>query len=225
MSIQALLSLVRQGRATVAFFAPEPSPAVKFKPEDATIFQYWPEMLNDEQTPNYSPKEVPGGSHPIMQWTGGGARTIGFEAVFTRELRDDTLARSVRSPSVRYTVDLAAVRSRLEHFKQPLYRKDSQTGIVEAPPRLLLFFPRMQLGGDVDELLCYMTDASVTYEKCFDDGTPRIMVVNLSFQESIQSTRGGVSGKGSAIKFKGRQRWKANQKLYHYADGDASLTI
>ena len=221
MALSDLLALVRQGRASVAFFAPEPSgnPARPAKFEDVTVFQYWPAQLTDDQSPNFANKEIPGGSHPLKQWISNGPRTIGFEAVFTRELKDDALARAAGSPSTRYTVDLAAARSRIERFRQPLYRKGAQTGITEGPERLVLCFPKMQLGGNVDEVLCYMTEASVTYEKCFDDGTPRSMVVSLQFEESVQHAR----GQGSAIRFHGRDRWKPNAKLYRYVDGDSAF--
>lgn len=225
MALQQLLSLVQQGRASVAFFAPEPSGNPLRQPvfEDVTVFQYWPSQLQDSHPPNYASKQIPGGSHPLKQWIGGDDRTISFEAVFTRELKDDTLARAAGAPSARYTVDLAAARSRIERFKQPHYRRGAQTGIIEAPERLVLYLPRMQLGGNVDQILCYMTGADFTYEKCYSDGTPRIMAVSFTFTESVQFSRGsGIASQGSAIRFHGRERWESNAPLYKYVDGDSA---
>lgn len=52
---------------------------------DMRAFQYFPETLSDSKASNYQPKVIPGLSHPLYQWTSGGAREISFEAVFTRD--------------------------------------------------------------------------------------------------------------------------------------------
>jgi hypothetical protein len=48
-------------------------------------FQYFPSTIEDSKASNYQAKIIPGLSHPLYQWTSGGARTISFEAVFTRD--------------------------------------------------------------------------------------------------------------------------------------------
>lgn len=48
-------------------------------------FQYFPATLSDSQPTNYQTKVIPGLSHPLYQWTSGSARTISFEAIFTRD--------------------------------------------------------------------------------------------------------------------------------------------
>jgi len=48
-------------------------------------FQYFPSTISDSQATSYQAKVIPGLSHPLYQWTAGGARTISFEAVFTRD--------------------------------------------------------------------------------------------------------------------------------------------
>jgi hypothetical protein len=54
--------------------------------EDQTrSFQYFPATISDSQATNYQTKVIPGLSHPLYQWTSGGARTIAFEAIFTRD--------------------------------------------------------------------------------------------------------------------------------------------
>lgn len=61
-----------------------------FKGDEAQIgaqrtFQYFPASLSDSQGTNYQTKVIPGLSHPLYQWTSGGARQISFEAIFTRD--------------------------------------------------------------------------------------------------------------------------------------------
>ena len=48
-------------------------------------FQYFPSTISDSQATNYQTKVIPGLSHPLYQWTSGGARTISFQAVFSRD--------------------------------------------------------------------------------------------------------------------------------------------
>lgn len=48
-------------------------------------FQYFPATISDTHATNYQTKVIPGLSHPLYQWTSGGARTISFEAVFSRD--------------------------------------------------------------------------------------------------------------------------------------------
>jgi len=227
--LSKVLDFIRDEKPAVAFIAPEPTGnptrPPSFNMKDLTIFQYWPAQLQDSQSPNYASKDILGGSHPLKQWTSGSGRQISFEAVFTRELRDDTFARILGTPSTRYTVDIAAARSRIERYKQPLYRKGAQKGIVEAPERVLLSFPNTQLGGNVDTILCYLTEASFIYERWFPDGTPRIFLANLTFEESVQFSRGGgLYGQGSSVRFQGRERWEANAPLYKFLDGDVTIS-
>lgn len=53
--------------------------------EQRRSFQYFPSTISDSQTTNYQTKVIPGLSHPLYQWTSGGARQISFEAIFTRD--------------------------------------------------------------------------------------------------------------------------------------------
>lgn len=49
-------------------------------------FQYFPESIADTKAVSYQPKEVPGGSLPLYQWTNSGERTISFTAYFTSDV-------------------------------------------------------------------------------------------------------------------------------------------
>ena len=48
-------------------------------------FQYFPNTIQDSHASNYQTKSIPGLSHPLYQWTSGGARTISFQAFFSRD--------------------------------------------------------------------------------------------------------------------------------------------
>ncbi len=52
-------------------------------------FQYWPESLTDSRESTWNPRYIPGGSHPIYQWTHGGERRLSFTAVFTTDTEPD----------------------------------------------------------------------------------------------------------------------------------------
>lgn len=56
-------------------------------------FQYFPETISDTKQVGYQPKEVPGGSLPLYQWSNSGERAISFTAVFTTDI-DHLLAQS-----------------------------------------------------------------------------------------------------------------------------------
>lgn len=56
---------------------------------DVFVFQFWPQQVTDNYTPNYATKQIPGGSHPIYQWTSGSGRDISFSAQFVSEITED----------------------------------------------------------------------------------------------------------------------------------------
>lgn len=49
-------------------------------------FQYFPDSLSDTKAVTYEPKEVPGGSLPLYQYSSSGERTISFTAYFTTDI-------------------------------------------------------------------------------------------------------------------------------------------
>ena len=52
---------------------------------NAIAFQYWPETIQDSRASEWRPKPIPGGSHPLYQWTNGGERRLTFTAIFTTD--------------------------------------------------------------------------------------------------------------------------------------------
>jgi hypothetical protein len=163
-------------------------------------FQYWPETLTDSRgDTGWQEKQVPGGSHPLLQWTSGGGRRFSFSVFFGRDQSTyyDTDLVSGKEED-EDNVDIAAGIAWLRYFTYPLYKKNSVE--VEAPSVLMLVFPHSRLGsafgaGDGeayvgrDEVFCVMTSCDVTYHAWFPDGSPRVAEVSLEFLETIQ--RGG----------------------------------
>ena len=52
---------------------------------NAIAFQYWPETIQDSRGSEWSPRNIPGGSHPLYQWTHGGERRLSFTAMFSTD--------------------------------------------------------------------------------------------------------------------------------------------
>jgi hypothetical protein len=167
------------------------------------VFQYWPESVSDSHPANYASKEVPGGTLPLHQWTGGGERTISFDAVFTTEIADEEAVRQANHqgiPSARYSVNVKAAIARLESYKLPKYPRNGQNGRVIPPGRLVLVLPKSNLGRNSDQVLVILKEVSWNYESWFPDGTLRVAQAGLSFSESAQhSLRSGE--RGSNIRF------------------------
>jgi hypothetical protein len=179
----------------------------------AIAFQYWPESVQDSRSSEWNPKNIPGGSHPIYQWTHGGERRLSFTAVFTTDTSpDESVLQSqdaaadlpsgadARSPYElmenrallsgvdfgKRDVDLRAVVLWLRWFTYPTYGTGEDIRAYE-PAKCLLVLPRTMLGhSGVDYLVCVMTQCDVTYEAWFPTGFPRIIEVALEFAEVIQ---------------------------------------
>jgi hypothetical protein len=115
--------------------------------------QYWPESLTDSRGAEWNPRNIPGGSHPIYQWTHGGERRISFTSVFTTDTaptdeaagRDDPYADSgtpfagVKKGT--RDMDLRAVVQWLRYFTNPMYARGPDLRVFE-PPKVILVFPK-----------------------------------------------------------------------------------
>ena len=167
-------------------------------------FQYFPEQINDTRAPRYSSRDVPGSSHPILGFINGGSREIGFDAVFTQEENPEPrglgglltgtfnfnpvslLSDSVfgKSPQ-KNTVDVAAAIAWLRSFTYPDYVND----VAVAPPMCILYLPGSGIvghGNFPESIVGVMTGCNVTYEAFHRNGAPRIVVVSLTFLETVQ---------------------------------------
>jgi len=190
--------------------------------DEIFVFQYWPESLTDTYTPDYAEKKVPGGSHPLVQWTGGSGRQIGFTANFTAEVDIDansTLATDLEEvkllPSGRYTVDVRAAVARLQSYLRGDYPDGSLNQAAKPPKRMYLTLENTRLGGDRDEILVVLREAPITYQAWFPNGTPRVVEVNCTFQEVVQHGS-ATDSEGSQITFIGRSSFEKTGKDYKY---------
>jgi hypothetical protein len=185
-------------------------------PAQQRSFQYFPATINDSYATNYQTKVIPGLSHPLYQWTSGGARVVSFEAIFTRDRtytdseREGISSRiglgagqtkgadsfNIASNSDPRNVDIPSAVAWLRSFLLPWYSSDgkkfSPTPLRPRPPRkLILGLPGVRLNWGVpslpsEQMNAIMTACEVVYEGFFHDGTPRIAKVSLAFAEIIQ---------------------------------------
>ena len=177
----------------------------------AIAFQYWPESVQDSRPSEWGSRNIPGGSHPLKQWTNGGDRTVSFTAIFTTdtdpgdEFFEGWLGlspyESVGDIPLNglelgtRDVDLRAVVSWLRWYTYPYY---DSGGVAYEPAKCLLVMPQTKLGHDgTDYIVAVMTTCDVTYEEWFPSGFPRIIEVNLEFSESVQE--------GTRVRFHNRR--------------------
>lgn len=209
-----------------AFMFPELAQPGAVADDDLFVFQYWPEQLEVSYTPEYSAKQVPGGTHPLYQWVGGSERSFTFTAQFTAEIDtgdDPTFSRGGFTgsnpgalrllPSARYTVDIRAAINRLMSFMLPSYEDQAAdlNALAKPPKRLWLVFENTRLGGDRDEVLVILRSAPVTYEAWFPNGVPRIVQVALTFSEVVQRR----TAQGSAIRWMDRKPFEDDGRKYY----------
>lgn len=194
-SLDEMLHEVEPPKPAVAYMHPE-------KSADNTqfVFQYFPESVSDNYTPNYGQHDIPGGSHPLYQYVGGSERAISFTAIFTSEVRD-TGKIFKGFPAAKYTVDVAAAIASLQRYLYPTYRSGGLLGVVEPPPRLVLKLENSYLGRNEDQVLVILKGAGVEYNAFFHDGTPRIATVSLEFAECVQHSGESVSSPTSNVRY------------------------
>lgn len=80
--------------------------------QDVFVFQFWPEQVQDNYTPNYATKNIPGGSHPIFQWTSGNGRDISFNAQFVAEIAESNGLLTANTSDFRSRITQAAAENR-----------------------------------------------------------------------------------------------------------------
>jgi hypothetical protein len=152
--------------------------------------QFFPETLTDDGGGvTWANIDVPFAPVPIYQWTGGGERTVSFTAVLYREVYRENTDLSPMKES-KYNVDINEHIKVLRSMKTGRYDTSSSNQPLQAPPLLLLYFPKTHLrilpkqGADI--LPCVMTNCSIGYKAWFEDGTPRLASVELTFTEISQ---------------------------------------
>ena len=195
-------------------------------------FQYWPETISDTRPAEWNPRAIPGGSHPIYQWTHSGERRITFTSLFTNdfEIEDEGhgegglidsavnslqtaattigLAGTPEPPGAQVRkVDVAAAISWMRWFTYPYY--DPEDVRVYEPAKCLLVLPGSNIGFDgSDSITCVMTNCDVTYQAFFVNGKPRIAEVSLGFAEVIQ--------RGDRVRFHSRDLMTTSARIPSY---------
>lgn len=217
---------------------------------DVFVFQFWPQQVSDNYTPNYATKQIPGASHPLYQWVSGSGRTISFTATFISEIREDAFvlqgnagigndfrsrlntAGSVSNkvgnavgaallPSTRYKVNVAAALAALQQYLYPTY--DAVRGITKPPKKLILVLPGTKLGrsDSADGILCIMKAANVTMESWFPSGELRSASVALEFAEIVQYTQ----GEGTNIRYIGAESYTDLARKYEISNVGAAADL
>jgi len=178
----------------------------------AIAFQFWPESISDGSQGGWSPKQVPGGSHPLYHWTGGEGRPISFTAVFA----SDTPAPHALDAPISgqrlgyYDLDIRVALSWLRWFRYPFY---DEGGAVYAPCKPLLVLPESKIGHDgTDYVVVAMDGCDVTYQEFWPEGQPKIVEVALSFHETVQ--------RGGRTRFHSRADMMTSQDVVRYLSVD-----
>jgi len=216
--------LLSESEPTSIYMWPEVRPGSNRRVDDETfVFQYWPESIQDAETPRFQEREVLGASHPLVQWTGGAGREISFTAFFTAETEqlaaegviDAALPPLVRGTS-KYTVDINGAIARIKSYIRGDYFAGGLNQAVKAPPRLWLVIPGTSLGGDATggAILTVLKSAPVTYDAWFPSGRPRSASVALTFTEVVQRLEGDDDV--SRITYIGRSSFKNVAANYNY---------
>lgn len=181
-----------------------------FDEEMERAFQYWPETVQlSRGDMGWQEKQIPGGSHAILQWTQCGSRRISFTTVFGRDVQDDPTGLLFPSGLHPDNVDVGAALAWLNYFCYPLYEQGDLR--VKPPPTLMLVFPGSQMGTPqgknepkgaggrgqnssrgYDEMLCVLSSFDTTYQAWFPNGTVRLAEVSLEFIEVVQWPGGKI---------------------------------
>lgn len=198
--------------------------------QSALVFQYWPQSLTDDYQVDYAEHKIPGGSHPLYQWVGGGGRTITFEAIFTSELNTmrtsgqsplsaaaaaATAALASLVPSADFTTDVGAALARIRSWMLPSYDQGGRLGNTDPPKILTLVFPNTKLGGSTDMIDVILRSAPIQIESWFPNGQPRVATVNLQFNEIVQ-VAGGQGPNNTRVKFIGREAFASEGEKYKF---------
>lgn len=175
-------------------------------------FQWFPDTFSDSIEIGWEPKQTPGSSHAIMQWSGNGGRTFSFETLLYRNMAPIALQQQQATVTQRltgtalipdpsnddnapYNMNIESMVSWLRAFCYPTYVEGQGFGstIITrpiSPPIAILNLPNMALNEDGSDIVyCVVTGCDVTYEKLFANGQPRVVKVNLTLKQVVQNPR------------------------------------
>lgn len=178
-------------------------------PGSTRAVQFFPETISDSRSVQYEEKTMMGSSHPIYQWVHGSDRIISFEAHFASDtpavnsgVIGDPLSTAssilknpvagiiaaTKGPGSNAAVDIAKAIAWLRSYTYPSY---PGSGVVKAPPKLLLYLEGTQIYSFVGThttsvIPVILRRCDVTYESFFRNGSIRSAMVSLEFAETIQ---------------------------------------
>jgi hypothetical protein len=87
------------------------SAAARQQIKNVFVFQFWPQQVQDNYTPNYATKNIPGASHPLYQWVSGSGRDISFTANFVSEVYEDELLEEDKQDDFRARINKSSATS------------------------------------------------------------------------------------------------------------------
>jgi len=161
--------------------------------------QWFPETLQETGGAEWEEKKVPGGSHPLYNYSGGQGRSFSFTLVFTSD-EDPDLGEVTRGKNEAYGVRNLDLREELGWVRSlcaAMYNSTEGGQRVVPPPVVKLRVDNLGWGvGNGAEVYCLFQSYDITYEKVWSSGYPRLATVSLQCVETIQE-----SGK---IQFLGR---------------------
>lgn len=190
--------------------------------------QYWPESITDMRSVEWNPRVIPGGSHPIYQWTHSGERRLSFVAVFTTDTEppESSLGNAnpyqdgFDSPGTlsgyqigHRDLDIRAAISWLRWFTYPSYGIGQDTRVFE-PAKVMLCMPNSGIAHTgQDHITAVMTACEVTYEAFFTSGLPRIAEVSIELAEVVQQ--------GGRVRFHDRQNMSQSRYMANFGNINA----
>lgn len=179
--------------------------------------QFWPSQIQDSIAIGWSKKEIPGASHALMQWGGNSGRTISFEVVVGRFMKDvkdwnivdklfdpfklNTPTSKTMKDNREYNEDVVAAIKYFRAFTYPSYQPDEAGFEVSYnPPVAILHLPGMGLG-DIssgagiapegpDVFFGVMTTCDYSIEHAFPNGVPKLARLSLAFEQVVQDPFG-----------------------------------
>lgn len=201
-------------------------------------FQWFPESFSDSIEIGWEPKQVPGGSHAIMQWNSNGGRTFSFETLLYRNmaplalqqqqstlLQQGTGTALLPDPSnadnAPYNINIESMVSWFRAFCYPTYVEGQGFGGTTitrpvSPPIAILNLPGMALNEDGSDIIyCVVTGCDVNYEKLFPNGQPRVVKVSLTLKQVVQKP-----GSAKSIQFVGFDTLKQARDTKFDKDGN-----
>lgn len=161
--------------------------------------QFWPETISESWSPQWVDKAIPGGSHPLKQWSASGGRTISFSIIIARDMRPKTGPDALPPALVSQGLDPSGVslyehnpdvRDRmraLRRFVLPTYEESSGVSMAKPPPVLEVNGGEIGWGQDGSGIIyAVVTGLSFSYQRLFENGTPRVVTADITLAEVVQ---------------------------------------